>query len=152
MMSAIKSTLAWTSSVTITLDGVFFEDGSFVGPDASQFFESTKAIVDAQRDLLEWFIKAVRKREGKRESTDIVFSEMEAMVKEMPRPTGQGSPADFYKSEKLGLAEEILRMRDKIGAAGVILEKTIALETKWPVLHKVGDGLDRGDTLPRKKP
>jgi hypothetical protein len=152
MRSAIKSTLAWTSSVTITLDGVFFEDGSFVGPDASEFFEITKAKIDAQRDMLEWFVEAVRKRERKGESTDTVFSELEAIVKELPRATSQGSPADCYKNEKLGLAQEILRMRDRIGAAKVILEKTRVLETKWPLLHKVGDGLDRGDTLPRKKP
>jgi hypothetical protein len=86
-----------------------------------------------------------------RRSRRRVFSELEARVKEMPRGTSQGSPADFYKDAKLAVAQEMLRMRDRIGAAKVILEKTRVLETKWPVLHKVGDGLDRGDTLPRKK-
>jgi hypothetical protein len=152
MMSAIKSTLAWTSSVTITLDGAFFENGSFVGPNTSGFFEKTKAIIVAQRDLLEWLVEANRKRERKGDGSDIVFSELEAKVKEMPRPTSQGSPADFYKNEQLEVAQEILRMRDKIGAGKVILEKTKVLEAKWPVLHKLGDGLDRGDNLPRKKP
>lgn len=151
MKSAIKSTLAWTSSVTITLDGAFFEDGSFVGPNASQFFENTKAIIDAQHDMLEWFVEAVRTRERKGESTDKVFSDLEFMMKELPRATSQGSAADCYKNEKLGLAQEILRMRDRIGAAKVILEKTRVLETKWPPLHKVSDGLDRGDTWPAKK-
>src|SRR5581483_9275392 len=123
MMSAIKMTLEWTSSLTITLDGVFFEDGSFVGPDASEFFENTKATITARRDLLEWFVASVRKRERKGESPDIVFSELEAVVKEMPRPTSQGASADFYKNEKLGLAQEMLRMKDRIGAGNVILEK-----------------------------
>ena len=102
--------------------------------------------------MLEWFVEAVRKRERKGESTDLVFSELAAIVKELPRPTSQGSPADFYKNERLEVAQEMLRMRDRIGAARVISEKTRVLETKWPVLHKVGDGLDRGDTLTRKKP
>jgi hypothetical protein len=133
MMSAVKLTLEWTASLTITLDGVFFEDGSFVGPDASEFFENTQATITARRDILEWFVEAVRKRERKGESPDIVFSELEAMVKEMPRGTSQGSPADFYKDAKLGVAQEMLRMRDRIGAARVILEKKSVLETKWPV-------------------
>jgi hypothetical protein len=151
MASAIKSTLAWTSGVTITLDGAFFEDGSFVGPDTSAFFENTKAMIDAQRDLLEWFVEAVRARERKGESTDGVFSELKNMVKEMPRPTSQGLSADFYKNEKRELAEEILRMRERIGAAEVILRKRRVLETKWPVLRKVGGGSDQDDALPRKK-
>ena len=151
MMSAIKSTLAWTSSVTITLDGVFFEDGSFVGPNASAFFENTKAMIAAHRDLLEWFVEAIRKRERKGESTDTVFMELEAMVKEMPRATSQGSSSDFYKNSKLGLAEEILRMRYRIGAAEVILEKTKVLETKWPELHKDDNHLKLVDTSPRKE-
>ena len=138
IMSAIKSTLAWTSSVTITLDGAFFEDGSFVGPNASGFFERTRAIIDAQRDMLEWFIGAVHKRERKGESRDMVFSELEAMVEKLPRPTSQGSSTDFYNNEKIEVAQEMLRMKDRIGAAKVILEKKKLLETKWPVLRKVG--------------
>jgi hypothetical protein len=152
MASAIKSTLAWTSRATITLDGAFFEDGLFIGPNASAFFENTKAMIDAQRDLLEWFVEAVRMRERKRESADSVFSELENMVEGMPRPTSQGSSADFYKNEKLELAREILRMRDRIGAAEVILRKTRVLETKWPVLHKFVGEPDQRDPLPGGKP
>ncbi|HKS40981.1 MAG TPA: hypothetical protein VJX74_10255, partial [Blastocatellia bacterium] len=59
---------------------------------------------------------------------------------------------DFYNYEKLEVAQEMLRMRDRIGAARLILERTRMFETKWPVLHKVGDGRNREDTLPRKKP
>ncbi|HKV40713.1 MAG TPA: hypothetical protein VJX67_15985 [Blastocatellia bacterium] len=135
--SGVKYTFDWSSTATVSLDGVFFEDGSFVGPDASRFFEQTKATVDARRDAVEWFVGAVRKQEQRGESTDLVFAELEEMVKKLPRPSSQGTPADFYKMEKLQAFAEILRMREKLGASRVILLKTKMLETKWPVLCKV---------------
>ena len=133
---AIKYTLDWSSSLTVSLDGVFFEDGSFVGPDASQFFEVTKAAVDANRDVLEWFATAVRKREQKGENVESVFSELQGMVKDLSQPF-KGTPADSYGIHKLKAVEAILRMREKLGAARVVHEQMKMLETKWPVLHKM---------------
>src|SRR5262249_44263030 len=142
MISLVKSALDWTSSLTITLDGAFFEDGSFVGPDTSEFFENTKAVITARRDILKWFVDSVLMRERMGENLETVFSELEALVKRMPQPTSKGLPDDFYKNEQLGVAQEMLRMRDRIGATKVISLKKIELESKWPVLHKVSGSVE----------
>lgn len=142
MISLVKSALDWTSSLTVTLDGAFFEDGSFVGPDTSEFFENTKAVITARRDILKWFVDSVLRRERMGGNPETVFSELEALVKKMPQPTSKGSPDDFYKNERLGVAQEMLRMRDRIGATKVISLKKSELESKWPVLHKVSGGAE----------
>jgi hypothetical protein len=133
---ALKYTLDWTSSLTVSLDGVFFEDGSFVGPDASQFFEVTKAAVDANRDVLEWLASAVRRREQKGENVESVFSELQGMVKDLSQPF-KGTPADSYGIHKLRAVEVILRVREKLGAARVVREELKKLESQWPVLRKL---------------
>ena len=42
------------SDVTVSIDGAFFDDGTFVGPNTTGFFEEIAAQVKARRDLLEF--------------------------------------------------------------------------------------------------
>ena len=45
--------LSESTKVTISIDGVLFVDGTFVGPDSQGFFRSLKAEIEARRDLIE---------------------------------------------------------------------------------------------------
>jgi hypothetical protein len=48
----IKSDLPRLANITVSVDGAFFADGTFVGPNNSHLFETIKAEIDAKRDLL----------------------------------------------------------------------------------------------------
>lgn len=50
--SKLVEDLSRATNVTVTLDGVLFDDGSFVGPNKSHFFEQMQAMLDAKVDLL----------------------------------------------------------------------------------------------------
>jgi hypothetical protein len=107
-----------------------------VGPDASQFFEVTKAAVGAYRDVIEWFATAVRKREQEGGDLGPVFGELQAMEKDLSLPF-KGTPADSYRLHKLQAIQEILRVREKMGTASVVQNRMKMLESRWPVLHKI---------------
>jgi hypothetical protein len=51
MAQRFKAHLANYTDITVSIDGVFFEDGTFVGPDTTNFFAQAQAVVAAKRDL-----------------------------------------------------------------------------------------------------
>lgn len=40
------------TAITVSIDAAVFDDGTFVGPDTGNFFNQTKAVIDAKRDFL----------------------------------------------------------------------------------------------------
>lgn len=54
---------AAVTGVTVSLDGAFFADGSFVGPDTDHTFEEVSGYVEAKHELAR--VAAAKKREGK---------------------------------------------------------------------------------------
>lgn len=50
--SFIAKVMAEATSITVSIDGIFFEDGTFVGENKTGLFEEVKAYVDAQHDLI----------------------------------------------------------------------------------------------------
>ena len=70
--------------VSVTLDGAFFEDGSFVGPNGSHLFENFGSEVSAQQNLLQHVIEAAQ--QGR--SMDDVAREIQASLPDSPpKPT-----------------------------------------------------------------
>lgn len=51
--------LSRAKDLELSLDGAFFEDGTFVGPNRSAFFEFFRADFDAQQDLMTGVIEAL---------------------------------------------------------------------------------------------
>src|SRR5258708_10835781 len=52
LLQRFSSQAAKFTEITVSIDAAFFDDGTFVGPDTSNFFNQTKAVIDARRDLL----------------------------------------------------------------------------------------------------
>ena len=128
--------LAGASNITISLDGVFFDDGFFVGPDSIGFFANFKAQVDANHDLLEWLATSIRNNGG---SPEPAFSEMAALIKRTDGPlSAEATPTDYYRYHMANYAKEILQARDKLGADAIIRLKLAMLRKPWVALHKGG--------------
>jgi hypothetical protein len=50
--AALAEVRAACPIMTVTLDGIFFDDGTFIGPDTTKFFDRVKTQMDARYELL----------------------------------------------------------------------------------------------------
>jgi hypothetical protein len=129
----MKAELQSYTSITISIDGVFFEDGTFVGPDTTQYFARIKANIDAKRDLLQEIAFAM---EHKR-TYDEIFGDMEELAnspKNIER--ADASPGEYYEYYKKIYADEVVRMRRAMGNEKAIAMSLQPLRRQWPVLKK----------------
>ncbi len=116
----------------VSIDGAFYGDGRFVGPDTTGYFAMVRAEIRAKLDLLHEISRAVETGG----SLSAVFDNLRANTNSLQyRPRMTASEAyDFYRQI---FAEEILRMRGASGeanAARLILQE---LSREWPELRKV---------------
>jgi len=150
--SLIGKVLTEATSVTVSVDLVFFEDGTFVGDDKSNFFDKVKADIDAQYDL--YTEVAVAQNEGK--MLDEIFARVGevAAAKQRskdwnPSIESQGGKqrsdeaastarrySDEYDRAKASYAQELMGMRDALGAKEAISQKMQILEKPRKVLRR----------------
>jgi hypothetical protein len=80
------------SDLTISIDGAFFEDGEFVGPDVSHSFERLEAQVEAKRQLRTFVAESVKLKKTPAQ----IFQELQTRA-DMPvnPPTQQSSVSDY---------------------------------------------------------
>jgi hypothetical protein len=98
--------------LTVTLDGAFFEDGTFVGPDRAGYFDIFKADVTARHDLMTRVVAAGKTGQGLAQ----VASEIESALPAQKTPLRPGAtPADYYEYYKYQYATEFLNVRKQRG-------------------------------------
>lgn len=121
-------------SVAVYLDGVFFDDGTFVGPDESQFFLKVKAQVDARHDLYERIQNMFSSEKPPEKILKYVTN-----FANMPRPPlgGDSSPSQFYDFFTKLYAHEISRIWKASGQEAVSRFVEAALGKPWTSLRKV---------------
>lgn len=126
----ISAELAECVSITASIEGAFFDDGTFVGPN-SAVFEAHKASMDAERDLYQEIQFAL--------SHGSTSAEALKTAEEWANSADVGSgtaPTDYYNSRKKAVAQHLIRMRDSRGpevAARIALEP---LSRRWLVLKR----------------
>ncbi len=126
--------LAKYTDVTVSLDGVFFDDGTFVGPDTTGFFSVVKAEVDARRDLLNDIALGLT-RLGK--SKEEVFRHVEKVAGGPDVAVGSDStPTDFYNFYKKRYAAQVLRMSQAFGDEKGLAAALQPLRKPWVQLRK----------------
>jgi hypothetical protein len=135
----VKHTLRGASKMTVSLDGAFFEDGSFVGPDSTGFFEATKAQVDARHDLAELLVARARELKQNNKSIEELFTELESLSAQAVPPLPLKAAIDYYNYEKREAAQELLRMRRVVGSSRTIGWVAKSIERKWRVLHRLSE-------------
>jgi hypothetical protein len=126
----ISAELAECVSITASIEGAFFDDGTFVGPN-SAVFEAHKASMDAERDLYQEIQFAL--------SHGSTSAEALKTAEEWANSADVGSgtaPTDYYNSRKKAVAQHLIRMRDSRGpevATRIALEP---LSRRWLVLKR----------------
>jgi len=129
----IRSELAAFSGMTVTLDGVFFDDGTFVGPDTTDYFLKVKKLRDARRDLyleLQLALKQGKPSNQALQRVEDVASEPDV------RLTSSATPDDYYKKYKKEAASELLRIRKSSGDDKAVERAVELLKNSWLDLKK----------------
>lgn len=124
------------SSVTVSVAGMFFNDGAFIGSNEGFFFESTSGSVKARRD----FLKKLRKIKSFGKNDDEVLEEVVANISEIIESIPEHQPvppsirpgsrfADAQESYNHGyrihlkhLKEDILRRTERFPATQLVNE------------------------------
>lgn len=96
------------TAVEVSLDGAFFEDGTFVGPDTTDFFSHVEALRNARYDVYAELSAGLE--QGK--SAGEIFRHAESLVRGTET---RSDSAPLYDRTKGSVAREILKMREKAG-------------------------------------
>jgi hypothetical protein len=114
--ASAQQELSRMRSISVSIDGAFFDDGTFVGPNNTKYFEQVNAQLSAKHDLL--LAIARRLHEGMKSSEIMKYlqeSSASAHVPEEP-PLLDPRPADTYNYYRKMYQDQILEMRQ--GAPG----------------------------------
>lgn len=136
-LARFRNEAAKFAQITVSIDGAFFEDGTFVGPDTSNFFAQTKAMIDARRDLLDE-IAAGLSTSGT--TTDSLYERLkETAAQSSVEIDSASTPADYYHYFKKFYANDILKTKE-IHGQNKALEIAIRPRNKsWATLGKKED-------------
>ena len=132
------------TNVTVSLDGAFFDDGTFVGPDTSDFFGRMQAQIEAKQDILRELALVSENRKTKAAA----FNELElaaiagATAREAEAPDLLTNPRGFWRKV---YANEFLKMKSSLGAERALALALQPHQKLWPVLRKHGAGVKRVD-------
>lgn len=121
-------------SVTAIADGIFFDDGTFIGPDTTDFFTEVKVQMDARHALLSEIrddLKAGKK-------FDEVFRGLEAIRDQPGVELGESPSADEFNAYFRRLfAQDVLGKRELWGAAKALEDVHLQLSRPWVQLRKL---------------
>jgi hypothetical protein len=122
------------TEITVSIDGAFFEDGTFVGPDTTRFFDQTQAVINAKRDFLKELAEGLSNSARNR---DQLYERIrETATQPIESIDSSSTPADYYNYFKKLAATEFLRTKDIQGedkAIGVALRP---VNKPWATLRK----------------
>lgn len=122
------------SDVTFAIDGAFFDDGTFVGPDTAGFFEETKAQISAQYDVLNEIMRGLSKPGKTKED---VLKDLEATAGQPEVALdSKSTPDDHYRYYKRRYAGEILRSRRFVGDEKALALALRPMKKPWRILQK----------------
>jgi hypothetical protein len=126
-----------SQNIAVSIDGIFFNDGTFVGEDKNNFYATTEALIRAQRDLT----KEIRAAGKAKKSTSEVFKRLESLASKKPEyPDKFDSKAEeaeyFYKIQLFNFASQTLRRSLKLSKEDLIGEITSNDLGKWSSLRK----------------
>jgi len=125
------------SEVTVSIDGAFFEDGTFVGPNTTNFFEQTKAVIDARRDLLNEIGNGLS-------NNTLTVKDASNYVEEIANSNpnalnSHSTVTDYYDHFRALYAYEIVQMKRVHGADKGLEIALLPLHKPWAKLTKKQD-------------
>jgi len=125
------------AEITVSIDGAFFDDGTFVGPDTSNFFAQTKAVIDARRDLLNEIAIGLS---NPAMTTDSLYGHIEETATQQSEPIDSDStPTDYYNYFKKFYASDILQTKKLHGQDKALAMAVHPINKRWARLRKKQD-------------
>lgn len=127
-------TLEGCASVTVTADGIFFDDGTFVGPDTTSFFTAVKSQMDAQYEILRGVQNELRSGKNVGE----VFTGLERIRDREGVKLGEHPTPDEFRSYFRSIfARDVLGQKELWGADKAIEDVQLQLSKPWVKLRKL---------------
>lgn len=137
LVGRLNKQLEEATSVTVSIDGAMFDDGTFVGPDTGGYFGQLRAYVNSKNDLLRMMLHSMRRNEP----VGNLFSKIEGIAaSRVNLSSADAKPADYYNFYRKQHAEEIMNSRQLIGDDLKAVRHALEpLRKRWAKLHKVKD-------------
>ncbi len=132
-LNRLLSELSQSTSITVSLDGAFFDDGTFVGPDNTDFFAKVEAMRNGRRDA---FLTIVNDRKQGKTDKEI-FNHVEELATAKVDFGRAPTPTDYYSRFKKETAAELLRIKVLEGENRTVLRAQAKMQKPWPQLRKL---------------
>lgn len=129
LADATSRQLASIVAVTVSIDGAFFADGTFVGPDDENTFAEVQAYVESKHDLATLVEESLR--EGK-SSASILEQLSSDFAGHAPPPAASDFRAFFMKAH----VNDLLRMKEAAGNEAALERTLLTLQRKKAKLRK----------------
>lgn len=122
------------ASVTVIADGIFFDDGTFIGPDTTGFFTEVKSQMDARYEIL----RGVQDDLNAGKGADEIFRRLERIRDQESVTLGEHPTPDEYRTYFRNLfAQDILGNKELWGPDKAIEEVNLLLSRPWVNLRKL---------------
>ena len=114
--SNIAAQLSRSAKVTVSIDGVLFVDGTYVGPDVNNFFELFRGQVEGDRDLATEIDRLVSDGTTSEAITNHLKKVTKTLSSEVQTPPGEDAQYSFGKwMQRSSYAILLLMLREKKG-------------------------------------
>lgn len=121
-------------SMTVIADGIFFDDGTFIGPDTTDFFTEVKSQVDARYEIL----RGVQSDLMAGKNADEIFKGLEKIRdREVVALGERPTPDEFRTYFRNIFARDVLGKKEIWGAGKAIEEVQVQLGRPWVRLRKL---------------
>jgi hypothetical protein len=122
------------ASMTVIADGIFFDDGTFIGPDTIGFFAEVKSQMDARYEIF----RGVQNDLESGKKADEIFKELQRIRDlEGGRLPGFPAPSEFYSSYRGLFARDVLGMKEIFGVDRALEDVQLKLSKPWVTLRKL---------------
>lgn len=122
------------ASVSVIADGIFFDDGTFIGPDTNGFFTSTKGQMDARYEIL----RGIQTQLKLGKKAEEVFKGLERIRDHERAKQGERNTEDEFRSYfKSMFAQDVLGKKEVLGADKTLEDVQLQLSKPWVNLRKL---------------
>jgi hypothetical protein len=136
ILASKTSELAHTTAITVSVDAALFDDGTFVGPNTTHYFERLQAQLGSKQDLVKELMKQYQ--DGKKPDDIVSYVEAESTsLKKSARSKRTLDPTfeELYNSYREQYCDQILRIKEGTKDADRSLRQWIWLNVPKPGGH-----------------
>ena len=137
LMQRFSKEVSQYTEITVMIDGAFFDDGTFVGPDTSNFFAQTQAAVNARRDLLNEIASSMSNSSL---TTDSLHERIQATASfPIEALDSESTATDYYNYFKKFYAGDILQIEKLQGRESALKMAVKSRNKPWATMRKKQD-------------